>query len=186
MPQRRAAVAQKDSVRNADEMVPFGETLDKPTGGLTMDREPMGGPPSAALKAPASLSLDARYETESREMQLKRWKEGPFAAGMTAATWEDEYRKYKTNPKDECLNFDSEDGAPCMCCSALVCGSIGAGRIGNMAILKQSTEWVEEVTEDENGETKTRRFTRPKLDFVVGPVRKHTCFVGKSFLLACI
>jgi hypothetical protein len=39
-----------------------------------------------------------------------------------------------------------------------------------MAVLKQSTEWVEETVEDENGETKIKRFTRPRLDFVVGPV----------------
>jgi hypothetical protein len=39
-----------------------------------------------------------------------------------------------------------------------------------MAILKQSTEWVEEVEKDENGDRQTRRFTRPRLDFVCGPV----------------
>lgn len=36
-------------------------------------------------------------------------------------------------------------------------------------VLRQSTEWVEEEEEDENGETKTTRFTRPRLDCMVGP-----------------
>lgn len=40
----------------------------------------------------------------------------------------------------------------------------------NIAVLKQSTEWVEEVEEGEDGQPRTRRFTRPKLDFVIGPV----------------
>ena len=46
---------------------------------------------------------------------------------------------------------------------------INAGRVGNMAVLRQSQEWVEAQEEDENGDLKTSRYTRPRLDCVVGP-----------------
>ena len=75
--------------------------------------------------------------------------------------------------------IDNADQMPCGCCSAMVCYAIGAGRVGNMAVLKQSTEWVEEQVEDEHGELKTKRFTRPRLDFVVGPVRLSEQFRWK-------
>jgi hypothetical protein len=66
---------------------------------------------------------------------------------------------------------DKEEQAPCGCCSAMVCCAVGAGRVGNIAVLRQSTEWVEEEVEDDNGEMKMERSTRPRLDCVVGPVR---------------
>ena len=69
---------------------------------------------------------------------------------------------------------NKNDSLPCGCCSAIVCSVLGAGRIGNMAVLKQSTEWVTEEVPDEENPTsntmKTKRYTQPRLDFVVGPV----------------
>ena len=47
-----------------------------------------------------------------------------------------------------------------------------------MAVLKQSTEWVEEVEQDEEGEETVRRFTRPRLDIVVGPVSRNALLDG--------
>lgn len=41
----------------------------------------------------------------------------------------------------------------------------------NIAVIKHSTEWVEVTEEGEDGQPRIRRFTRPKLDFVIGPVR---------------
>jgi hypothetical protein len=167
------------------EMGPFTETLDNPSGGLKMNRDPSAdraNTSTAAPKAPAApLSLDIRYEEEAKNLKIKQWREGHFATGVMEGTWDEAYAKYKRNPKDECLSCgDDDDGTPCNCCSAMVCSAIGAGRVGNMAILKQSTEWVEEVEVDENGESTARRFTRPKLDFVVGPVRKRTFSVGNN------
>ena len=68
---------------------------------------------------------------------------------------------------------DRDNSAPCGCFSALCATFFGFGRIGNMVILKQSTEWVtEEVTDEENpnGGMKSHRFTQPKFDCIVGPV----------------
>ena len=158
------------------ELVPFSEVLDKPHGGIQMDRDSMEPLETTAKKAPVpskpapSASLDVRYEKEAQNLKLKEWKEGHFAAGFTPSTWDEEYAKFRKNPYDECLSMPDND-APCVCCSAILCSKLGASRVGNMAILKQSQEWVEEEEEDENGETKTRRFTRPRLDVVVGPVR---------------
>ena len=174
MSQRRGAPPKETA---NPEMVPFSESLDGPSGGMKMDRAamepletpvPAKAPPKA--NAPAPVSLDARYESEAQANRVKQWKEGPFAVGLTEFTWDEEYGKYRNNLKDECLSMADNDGMPCICCSAVVCSKIGASRVGNMAVLKQSTEWVEEEEEDENGETKTRRFTRPKLEVVVGPV----------------
>ena len=50
-------------------------------------------------------------------------------------------------------------------------------------VLKQSTEWVEEVEEDENGESKTTRFTRPRLDVMVGPV---SSFIIDHYVQWCL
>jgi hypothetical protein len=157
------------------ELAPFSEVLDKP-GSLKMDRDSMepletSKTPTPPKSAPP-VSLDSRYEKETQSMKLKQWQEGPFAAGFTESTWDEEYAKYRNNPKDACLLMGHDD-MPCICCSAVVCSAVGATRVGNMAVLKQSTEWVEEEEEDENGEMKVRRFTRPKLDIVVGPVRKY-------------
>lgn len=157
-------------------MIPFGETMDKPSGGH-MDRSVVQAPTSAPVSgsvpaAPGSLSLDDRYEAENQSLRVKQWQEGHFAASMTPPTWTEDYHKWTTNTRDECMKMD-DGGAPCGCCSAIVCGALGASRIGNMAILKQSTEWVEEEEEDENGEPVTRRSTRPRLEFIVGPVSLH-------------
>jgi len=52
----------------------------------------------------------------------------------------------------------------------MCCPMLNAGRVGNMVVLKSSQEWVEEIQEDEEtGEHTSRRYTRPKLDVVVGP-----------------
>ena len=110
---------------------------------------------------------------------MKQWKEGYFAAGMTAATWGEEYQKWRHNFRDQILMLDDNEKSPCGCCSAVVCGLLGAGRVGNMAVLKQSTEWVEEEEEDENGELRTKRVTRPRLDVVVGPVS------GRDIYFSC-
>ena len=160
----------KEAVKKEEEMVPFNEALDQPKTPLTMDRAGEAPEENKAAQPVASLSLDERYETEANNLKQKLWKENPFAVGLCEPTWTEEYAKFKRNPHQQCVDTAEGDGVPCICCSALVCSAIGAGRVGNMAVLKQSTEWVEEVEEDEDDVEKIRRFTRPKLDIVVGPV----------------
>ena len=125
--------------------------------------------------AVTSVSLDARYHAESQQIRTKQWQESYFARGCTLSTWEAEYAQLKDNGwKGECskmMDGNDSNSVPCGCCSAIMCSALGAGRVGNMAVLKQSNEWVaEEVPDEENGGTKTERFTRPRLDFVAGPV----------------
>ena len=171
MSQRRGAGAKETA--DAEELVPISESLDGPSALMTMDRNPeedSSDAPSSATPS-TTMDLESRYEVESKELMIKQWKEGHFAAEMTSQTWREDYRKWRHNFREECVKLDDVGGAaPCMCCSAVVCGALGAGRIGHFAILKQSTEWVEEEEEDENGEMVSRRFTRPKLEVVVGPV----------------
>ena len=170
MSQRRGASAPKEAAVE-EEMVPFAESLDKPSV-AHMERSTGTAPPSVGSsvgQAPGSLSLEERYESENQNLRVKQWKEGHFAASMTTPTWNEEYQKWKSNFREECAKFD-DNGGPCICCSAVVCGMLGAGRLGHMAVLKQSTEWVEEEEEDEDGEVVTRRYTRPRLDCIVGPV----------------
>jgi hypothetical protein len=183
----------KEAIKNSDqEMIPFNESLDlsKPTT-VAMDRDAAGATednniskvPNLQQQAPASLSLDDRYETENLNVKHKLWKEGPFAAGLCEPTWADEYAKFKANPSQECMNTTGPDGVPCICCSAYVCNMIGAGRVGNFAVIKQSTEWVEEVETDGDETPKVRRFTRPRLDIVVGPYWPMLCCVTYPLIL---
>lgn len=173
--------------------------LDGPSsGGIGgMDRE--SDAPTHDETTTNSVSIDAMYRAESQQIRTKQWQESYFARGCTNSTWEAEYAQLKENGwKGECdkmMDTKKENNpVPCGCCSAIICSALGAGRVGNMAILKQSNEWVtEEVPDEENGGTKTERSTRPKLDFVVGPVsainrnglkQENWCFrVGQNFLL---
>ncbi len=166
MSHRRGGTQKEPVIAVEEEMVPFSAVLSEPPG-MSIDRNV----DEAILPmASGSLSLDARYESENQSLKVKQWKEGYFAAGMSTATWGEEYQKWRQNFREQCIKFDENENVPCGCCSAIVCGVLGAGRVGNMAVLKQSTEWVEEEEEDESGEVRTRRFTRPRLDVVVGPV----------------
>ena len=79
--------------------------------------------------------------------------------------------------------IENDNTTPCGCCSAMICSMLGAGRVGNMAVLRQSTEWVDEMVQDENGETTSKRFTRPRLDVVVGPYWPMLMFVTYPLIL---
>mmetsp|Transcript_8761 Transcript_8761/g.11631 ORF Transcript_8761/g.11631 Transcript_8761/m.11631 type:complete len:331 (-) Transcript_8761:234-1226(-) len=128
--------------------------------------------------------------------RLKKWKESAFAVALTEPTWEAEAQKLSwtgersyhrlngrtivpTEDEDDLTEMDLHpDTTGCLCCSALICPYLGAGRVGNMCILHSTTERIEEVDEDlETGEVKTRRFTRPKLLCVLGPYWPMLLFV---------
>jgi hypothetical protein len=181
-----------------EEMIPFSESLDSATSSsLHMDREsmqplqqpsiptaPTSGSTATTVPAGNATSLDARFDAEHQQLKLKAWKEGHFATGLVPATWEEEYASYRTDMRAQCMKMvDNDNPTPCGCCSALVCSMLGAGRVGNMAVLRQSTEWVEEVVEDDNGEATTKRVTRPRLDFVAGPYWPMLMFVTYPLIL---
>lgn len=166
MSQRRAVATAKvpASVEVLPEMV--NEEVSSPS-------KPVKG--SLSLEAEETVPLAASEDTQengnNRNNRTKIWLESPFAAGLTEPTWLDEMEKSRRGRQqghhDDEINADSSG---CLCCSAMVCPYFGAGRVGNMAVLHSSNEWVEEVQHDEEtGEKEVRRFTRPRLNIVVGP-----------------
>jgi hypothetical protein len=187
MSQRRGQTKDSSNNNTAQELVPFNESLDMPKSAQTMDRS---GEDDLEAPLPPKVegSLDERYEREAQNLKKKLWKENPFACGLTEPTWTDEYNKFKQNPMRRCSETAERDGVPCICCSAYACSMIGAGRVGHMAIIKQSTEWVEEVEDAGDGtEPTTRRYTRPRLDIVVGPVSSlHTVLLLCGIRCSCL
>jgi hypothetical protein len=96
MSQRRGGGSSKE------EMIPFTESLEEPN-----DLE------TQTTTTVESLSI----ERDEREMRIKQWREGPFAATMTLS-WEEEKTKYDRNFFQTCFqNVDANDGMPCICCS---------------------------------------------------------------------
>ena len=114
-----------------------------------------------------------RRKLERHTARVRKWKESPFACGLTEPSWREEWLR----EADKRLLPPDETG--CLCCSALVCAWLGAERVGNMAVLRQSREWVEEVEVDEETgeETVARRYLRPRLDVVIGPYWPMLVFV---------
>lgn len=132
----------------------------------------------------APLSLEEEYQREKHALRVKRWKESPFAVGLTECTWMDE----RSRPlKPNVMHGDSElapDHSGCLCCSAKVCPLLGAGRVGNMIVLRQSQFWVEEeVVDEETGDLVKRKVSRPSLDIVVGPYWPMLVFVTYPLIL---
>jgi hypothetical protein len=127
--------------------------------------------------------------------KVRLWKESPFAAGLTEPTWMDERKRTMSRTNSTAGRSSSRNGtgresaasAPpqqqspqrhtipadetgCLWMSAFICPYLGASRVGNMVVLRSSQEKTEDVMIDpETGESTVRRFTRPKLDIVVGP-----------------
>ena len=140
-------------------------------GSLSLDNDAADGAVDSSEMEP--LSVEDRYKEERKQSRIKRWKESPFACGLTEATWEEE----RNHRRDHYSDLPRDDTG-CVCCSAMVCPLFNAGRVGNMAVLHSTTEWVEEVTEDEEtGESSSKRYTRPRLNIVVGPYWPMLMFV---------
>ena len=145
--------------------------------------------PAVVVKAPLSLDKPTSQETvplstgsdlstgkaAASSARVKHWKESPFACGLTEPTWQAERVAMARGSMDTDDTDDdysvTKDTTGCLCCSAVVCSMVGAGRVGNMAVLSSTTEWVEFVEQDEEtGEEKVSRYTRPKLHWIVGPL----------------
>jgi hypothetical protein len=158
-------------------------------GSLSLEPGPGSDPPSdrqedetaGFLDGPDAdgLDPDRRFQVERHHSRVRHWMEHPFAAGLVQPTWREE----RTRTKD--MYGDSElqsDETGCLCCSALACSRFG--RVGNMVVLRSSTEWVEEVEEGDGGEEqKVRRYPRPRLDCVVGPYWPMMAFVTYPLIL---
>jgi hypothetical protein len=160
MSHRRPVASKKDG----EDAVPFGKAMGPViTGPLQLDEE------GTSDKEMVPLSIDNRYEEERMNAKTKHWRESPFAVGLVEPSWESEARVRGCCAV--CCNKDIDpDMGGCSFCSAFFCTAVGAGRVGNLVILRQSTEWVEEVEEDEeSGEQTRRRYARPRLECIMGP-----------------
>jgi len=164
------------------EEIPLSESLGPPLTSATLDgadsdeenyNNNNNGNSSGAR---GTLNIEQRYEQERQASKVKHWRDNSHCAGLVEPTWQDELNH--SNPCCGCcpnVDLDGSDeieagACGCVYISAFVCSKLGAGRVGNMAILKQSQEWVEEIQEDEEtGQDTKRRFTRPRFDCIVGP-----------------
>lgn len=120
--------------------------------------------PSSSSSLP---SIDEKYRTEREQAKLRHWKESEHATGLVEPTWGNELEAYRKKgcccPDREAMvhNMFQEEidpGCGCIYLSALICSRIGAGRIGNMAVLKERYVMVEaEDDEDDNDEDEQER-----------------------------
>ena len=110
-------------------------------------------------------TIDDEYHTQREQTKLRHWKESEYAAGLVEPTWADELELSRRNgqcccyvsqnPLGEVFQEEIDPGCGCIYLSAVVCSRIGAGRIGNMAVLKERYVWVkggEGETDEENGD----------------------------------
>lgn len=106
-----------------------------------------------------SSSIEQQYHSEKEQTKLRHWKESDYAAGLVEPTWTDELETYREKgccccPNKEALGqiFQEEidPGCGCVYLSAVVCSRLGAGRIGNMTVLKERYVMVEVDDEDDD------------------------------------
>jgi hypothetical protein len=107
-------------------------------------------PRTANAESPLTSSLSPSAEDAEELRRLEHWKESPFAVGLVDVTWADSRRREK--------EFQLQ-------ASAWLCPLVGARRVGNMAVLKQSIECHDEKQRDGS----VQRKERPKLQCMVGP-----------------
>lgn len=88
------------------------------------------------------LSVD-EHDSDHEQSKLRHWKESDYAAGLVEPTWVDEWEVYR---KKHCCDW----GCGCVTYpSAVVCTWLGAGRVGNMAVLKERDVMVEADDDDD-------------------------------------
>lgn len=159
--------------------------------------------------------IERQYLEERERNKVRHWKESEYAAGLVEPTWSDELEAYRERGTHCCCVPSGEElsgmfreeidpGCGCIYLSAVCCSRIGAGRVGNMAVLRERYVTVEEeadgdaageeggseradgfVNDDDdeaphagNGRSKrTRLVRRRELQLVVGPFWPMLLFV---------
>jgi hypothetical protein len=133
-----------------------------------------------------SLSIDQIYHSQRKEDKTNHWRNNPYSAGLVDITWRDELRSDRIDGDDGdeangpnrscCADVASEEMDPtcgCLTISGIVCGRLDAGRIGNMAVLREKNVMVEEPDLDcEVGEgdlMPTKLVSKRVPDLIVGP-----------------
>ena len=107
----------------------------------------------------------------------KHWQDSPFAVGLVNPKWSDDRISYR---KATATGARMEHFI-----SAYVCGCLGAGRVGNMAVLAQRIEEYEHIeVNEETGEHTVTQQMRPILLWVVGPYWPINCFITFPLIFA--
>jgi len=160
--------------------------------------------PNLTSRKHESMSIEQVYLTSKQSTRLNHWRNNPYATGLVEPTWYDEVHRQQNDGGDDnneangpnrrcCADVGDPEMDPtcgCLVISGYVCGMFNAGRVGNMAILKESHVMVDEFAhndEDEEGEPTgklvTRKVSKRKIDLVVGPYWPFLLFVTCPLIL---
>jgi hypothetical protein len=152
-----------------------------------------------------SLSIDQIYLSSKQKARENHWRDNPYAAGLVEPSWREEMSRNTTDndgdngggvnangPNRKCcadaVEPEMDPTCGCLLFSGQVCGKLfNAGRVGNMAILKESHVMVDEIVaqDEENdmdggggdGAVMTRKVSKRQIDLVVGPYWPMMVFV---------
>ena len=108
-----------------------------------------------------NLSIDQIYQSTKQITRENHWRNNPYAAGLVEPTWKEEISRTTSDdspggndndangPNRQCCadvaEPDMDPTCGCLIVSGYVCGMMNAGRVGNMAILKERHVMVDEV-----------------------------------------
>lgn len=169
-PETSAVTDKKDVNKMASTGQENGAT-EGATAGQQAGQETSAAPPVGPDDIEEPEAVD-----DVRQQKVQHWKDSPFAVGCVNITWQDD--------QSSCFGGRKPDVDPHICASAYCCGCLGAGRVGNMAILSQTTEHYELTrTNQETGEVSTTLAKRPKLLWVVGPYWPMNLFVTYPLII---
>ena len=182
---RRTTASEDGRETTTVEDILSSTSLVTPSNDIYHDLDPEGAIQTNGIdvnhgSAMEALSIEQRYQLERQTAKVRHWRESQYAVGMVEVTWKDELSRHLNDDDDDvnganrecCSDAASDSMDPtcgCLIASGYVCSKIGAGRIGNMAVLKERV-----VTEkDENGTA----VSRTKIEFIVGPYWPMMMFI---------
>jgi hypothetical protein len=134
---------------------------------------------NAAEESEPTATDDVSIDPEDEVVLMKRkhWQESPFAVGLVNPKWADDRISWRkaTSTGASWEHF----------LSAYVCGCLGAGRVGNMAVLAQRVEEYNHIElDEETGEHIATRKMRPIPVWVVGPYWPVNWFITFPLIFA--
>lgn len=164
------------------------QTVEQEEEHCQSDDAPAYGATDTATESAIEAAIETAIET-AEDRKIKHWKDSDFAVGCVSVTWKDDQPSWWCTSKSSgnANGYEDRSARPLSCVAAsssIVCGCLGAGRVGNMAVLAQSTEnFDEEIVDPETGELTTRQKQRPKLLWVIGPYWTVNLFITFPLIL---
>ena len=123
---------------------------------------------------------------EARKKKIQHWKKSPFAVGLVNITWKDDRPSwFPCGSQQNSIPPPARDIDENFAASSIVCGCLGAKRVGNFSVLAQKMEDYDEPIQDPGtGEiTGHRQTQRPKLLCVIGPYWVVNMFITFPIIL---